>query len=341
MASSGTRANAPPMWWMSNAVPSQVCSAARRAMTSIVASSRRSNDVFFQYARTPLGNRKSAADCQAVQRTGAMASVSGRVACRRASTVASPAARSSDAQAQPRSMSGAVAHLELGRRREERGDRRDGVGGPGRAPLAPGPQDLGDAFLREDERPGEHLRTERIRPERERRDDPEVAATAAQAPEQLRVLGRAGADGLARGGDEVDARRGCRSTGRRPGQPADAAAERQPGHAGPRHDADRDGQAVRFGRPVQVAERGARRDGHGPRRPDRRSRPSSRPGPGRSRHPPCRCPRRCVRRRGPPAAAPARERPRSSGRCPRRSAARTTATGCRSIIPFQTRRASS
>ena len=46
-------------------------------MISIVASSSRSNDVFFQYARTPSGKSPSAADCQAVQVIGWISSSSG------------------------------------------------------------------------------------------------------------------------------------------------------------------------------------------------------------------------------------------------------------------------
>jgi hypothetical protein len=46
-------------------------------------------------------------------------------------------------------------------------------------------------------------RAERVRPERERGDDAEVAAAATQAPEQLRIVPLAGVDGPAIRGDEV------------------------------------------------------------------------------------------------------------------------------------------
>ena len=53
-------------------------------------------------------------------------------------------------------------------------------------------------------------------------------------------------------------------------QPADAAAERQPGDAGPRDDAARHGEAVQVGLAVDVAQGGAALDAHGARSPDRR-----------------------------------------------------------------------
>jgi hypothetical protein len=67
-------------------------------------------------------------------------------------------------------------------------------------------------------------------------------------------------DVLARRGHEVDADEIVDRDPVRPRQPADATAEREPGDACPGHDAGRDGQPVRFGRAIEVAERRPRRD---------------------------------------------------------------------------------
>ena len=104
-----------------------------------------------------------------------------------------------------------------------------------------------------DERAGEDVRIERVRAERERRHDAEVAASAPQAPEQVRVLVRARTDGLA--GREDDIRRDevvdRQAVPAR--QPADAAAQREPGDPRPGYDADRHGEAVRLGGSIDVA----------------------------------------------------------------------------------------
>ncbi len=140
---------------------------------------------------------------------------------------------------------------------------------------------------REDQDAAVEVRPERLEPELERGRDPEVPAGAAQAPEQLRLVGLARPDEPAVGGDELD--RG-EVVDREPEltlQATDAPAEGQPGDAGVADDADRTDEAVRLGGDVELAEeRAAVRPG-GPRI-------AGPPRPRASRT----CPRR-GRRRGP------------------------------------------
>jgi hypothetical protein len=63
-------------------------------------------------------------------------------------------------------------------------------------------------------------------------DDPEVPAATAQAPEEIGILGLAGGDQLAFGGDEVDREELVDGQSVLAVQPADAAAEREAGDAG-------------------------------------------------------------------------------------------------------------
>ena len=120
-----------------------------------------------------------------------------------------------------------------------------GVGAEGRVP----------ARALVDERAGEDLRAERVRAERERRDDTEVAAAAAQAPEQVRVLLGARPDALARREDDVRLDEVVDGQPVSAGEPADAAAEREARDPGPRHHPDRHGQPERLGRAIDVRER--------------------------------------------------------------------------------------
>ena len=111
------------------------------------------------------------------------------------------------------------------------------------------------------------VRPERLEPELERGRDPEVPAGAAEAPEELRLLGLGRADESAVGGDELD---GGQVVDREPEvalEAADSPTERQPGDAGVADDADRADEAVRLRRDVELAEEGAavRSGGPGPR----------------------------------------------------------------------------
>ena len=117
-----------------------------------------------------------------------------------------------------------------------------------------------------DRDPDAHHRAEVVGAEGEAGDDAEVAAAAAQRPEQLGVLARADLDHLAARqhelkGDEVVAGEAVLA-----GEPADPAAERQAGHPGLGHDPGRDDQPVRRGRGVDVAEPAAAARVHQPGR---------------------------------------------------------------------------
>jgi len=84
--------------------------------------------------------------------------------------------------------------------RDERLGRRGDHGAAGRhligravGPVAPAAQHLGRTIDTEHHQPGEHARAERVQAELKLGDDAEVAAAAADAPEQVGVLTLAGA----------------------------------------------------------------------------------------------------------------------------------------------------
>ncbi len=196
--------------------------------------------------------------------------------------------------------------------------------------------------LRPRRRPGRRRPSGRPRAcELERGDDAEVAAAAAQRPEQLRVLVLAGVQVLAVGGHDVGADEVVAGQAALADQPADAAAEREPGDAGGRHQSpgDRQPERLRLGVDVAPQAAGLRRD-RAPVRVDADPR-SSRRGRARGRRPPWRSRGCCGRRRVPRSACP------RSGRTPlpaahrRHRAQRMTRAGLRSCAPFQIERASS
>ena len=76
-----------------------------------------------------------------------------------------------------------------------------------------------------------------------RRDDTEISATAPQAPEEVRVLIRAGGQKLPVGRDEICRQQVVAAETVLPHQPAEAAAQGQPGNAGRRDDPAGAGQA--------------------------------------------------------------------------------------------------
>ncbi len=92
-------------------------------------------------------------------------------------------------------------------------------------------------------KPGQHVRAERVELELERRDDPEVAAAAAQTPEQVGVLLLARDHELAVGGDDVTRAQVVDREAELAHQVADATAERQPRDAGVADDPARDARA--------------------------------------------------------------------------------------------------
>ena len=88
---------------------------------------------------------------------------------------------------------------------------------------------------------------QRVEAELERGDDAEVAAAAAQRPEQLGVVVGVGADELAVGGDELDRGQAVGLQAVAAGEPAHAAAERVAGDADVGRGAVQRDQAVRGG----------------------------------------------------------------------------------------------
>ncbi len=200
------------------------------------------------------------------------------------------------------------------------------------------------------DQPREHLRPDRMQPEPEGRDDAEIAAAAADRPEQVRVLLRARMHDRAVGRHQLGREQVVDRQPVLARDPAEAAAERQPGDPGRRVDARRHGEPVELRLAVDIAERRAgidlrrraRPDRHAPSASSERSseqravrdgearrsgarRPSPRSArPSAARDRPRRGCRRC-RARGRPAPAggrpcrsrppaPRRSRPRRAGR---------------------------
>lgn len=125
--------------------------------------------------------------------------------------------------------------MQLGRDRRQRRDLPlDGRGrhivrdGPDRVAIEP--QHLGRVLGRPDHRSGTHLRTDRDRLELELGHDAEVAATAAQTPEQLGLAIGGGGDEPTRGRHQIDRSQPVGGQPVSAGEPADTAAERLPGH---------------------------------------------------------------------------------------------------------------
>ena len=101
---------------------------------------------------------------------------------------------------------------------------------------------------------------DRAEPELEGRHDAEVAAAAADRPEQVGVVLLAGDVEGAVAGDHVRGQQVVEREAEPPREVADAAAEGQPADAGGRDDAARRGQPEGVRRGVQVAPRRAARD---------------------------------------------------------------------------------
>ena len=109
--------------------------------------------------------------------------------------------------------------------------------------------------------PAEHHRADAVRAELEARDDAEVAAAAAQRPEQVGVLvGARRARSRAVGEDDVGRQQRVDRQAVVAHQPADAAAERQPADAGVRDLARRHREPVLLRGGVELAEQRAAAD---------------------------------------------------------------------------------
>ena len=106
------------------------------------------------------------------------------------------------------------------------------------------------------------LRPEAVRTERKARHHAEVAASALERPEQIRMLARRHLEDLAGCGDDLEGLEVVARQAVLARQPPDAAAERESGDAGLGHDAGRDGEPVRSGGGVDVAQQAAALDMH-------------------------------------------------------------------------------
>ena len=150
------------------------------------------------------------------------------------------------------------------RRELELEDRRQLVGRGG-GELAVEAQNLRRVVQRVEDRPGEHDRPDRVQAVLERGDDAEVAAAAADAPEQIGVVVLAGGDELALRshdvhGEEVVDRRAVLAH-----QPADPAAERQARDPGVGDDAADGGEPEELRLAVELAPQHARLGARRPR----------------------------------------------------------------------------
>ena len=96
---------------------------------------------------------------------------------------------------------------------------------------------------------------DRVKPVLEGCDHAEVRTAAAHAPEQLRVLALAGAHVLALGGHQRHREQVVAGQAIPAGEPAIAAAEREPGDAHLGGDAHRGGEAIGLRVPVELAQR--------------------------------------------------------------------------------------
>jgi hypothetical protein len=141
-------------------------------------------------------------------------------------------------------------HGQRGRRhqRDEAGD----VVRRRRRPVAEEAQHRPGVGGRVEDRPRVHGRPHRVERQLERRDDPEVPAAAAEAPEELGVLRLGGPDDPPVGRDHVGREQVVARKAVLAHQPADPAAEREPADAGGRDEAPRGREPVRLGLVVDV-----------------------------------------------------------------------------------------
>jgi hypothetical protein len=123
-----------------------------------------------------------------------------------------------------------------------------------RDPVAVETQHISRLLHRPEDRPGEHLRAERDAVELELRDDSEVAAPAAEAPEQVGVLVLARLEELAVGSHDIHRNELIDREPVLAHDPADPTAERQACDARVRDDAGRNREAERLRLPVELAE---------------------------------------------------------------------------------------
>ena len=115
-----------------------------------------------------------------------------------------------------------------------------------------------------DQAAGDH-RADRVQPVLERRGDAEVAAAAAEAPEQVRMLVGAHGQDAPVGRHELDREQVVGGEAELRHQPAETAAERQAGDSRRRDRAARDGEAVELRLAVELLPEHAALRAHRPR----------------------------------------------------------------------------
>ena len=119
-------------------------------------------------------------------------------------------------------------------------------------PVAVEPQDLFGAVARKEDRAGQQHRSDGMQPVLQRGRDPEVPAAATQAPEQLGVLVLARVHELAVGGDDVGGEQVVAGQADLAHEPADAAAEREPGDPRAGHEPAGHRETERLGLVIEV-----------------------------------------------------------------------------------------
>jgi hypothetical protein len=119
------------------------------------------------------------------------------------------------------------------------------------------PQRVAGVLPREDEHPADDHRADAVRAELEARDGGEVAAAAAQRPEQVGALVRARADQPPVGEDDLGGQQGIDGQPVAAHEPAEAAAQRQPADARVGDLARGHREAVLLGRRVELSEQRA------------------------------------------------------------------------------------
>ena len=129
-----------------------------------------------------------------------------------------------------------------------------------------GREHLGRALERVEPRPRDDERPDRMQVELERRHGADGRPRTANRPEEIRVLVRARPHEIALGRDELDGAEAVDREAEARREPADPAAERQPGESGVRDGACRDGEPVCLRGLVELAEQKAGADACCPRR---------------------------------------------------------------------------
>ena len=110
---------------------------------------------------------------------------------------------------------------------------------------------------RVDDKAAEKIRTDLVKTELELRDHAEVAAAAAERPEEIRVLAGAGAHDIALGGDDLGGFEVVDRHAVLAAEPAEAPAQRQARDPRGGVDPHRSGEPVGQGRCVEIPERSA------------------------------------------------------------------------------------